>query len=96
MRQAAQLETLPALTRTHNLLSAVEGQIITSPTSKFRDFLNILHSEPSLDHLARKLEEAYSKLVICVTNVMLQVKRWQCLLQCCDDSIKVHPEELDN
>ena len=95
MRQAAQLETLPALTRTRNLLSAVEGQLVTSPTSKFRDFLDILHREPSLDHLARKLEEAYSKFAICVA-VILQVKGWQCLLQCCDDSIKVHPEELDN
>ena len=61
-RQEAQLETLSALTRTRKLLSAVEDQILTNPTSKFRDFLDVLNSEPSLEHLARKLEEAYSEL----------------------------------
>ena len=61
-RQEAQLETLPASTRTRKLLSAIEDQIKTSPVSKFRGFLDILHSEPSLKHLARKLEEAYCKL----------------------------------
>lgn len=61
IRQEAELQTLSASTRAHKILSAVEDQIITSPTSKFRDFLGILHSEPSLEHLARKLEEAYSK-----------------------------------
>ena len=53
MRHKAELETLPAPTRTRKLLSAVEDQIITSPTSKFRDFLYILHSDPSLEHLAK-------------------------------------------
>ena len=61
MRQEAQLETLPAPIRTRKLLSAVEDQILTSPEPKFSDFLYILHSEPSLEHLARKLEEACSK-----------------------------------
>ena len=61
MRQEAELETIPAPTRTRKLLLAVEDQILISPTSKFRDFLYILHSEPSLDHLARKLEEACCK-----------------------------------
>ena len=61
LRQEAELQTLSASTRAHKILSAVEDQIITSPTSKFRDFLDILHSEPSLEHLAKKLEEAYSK-----------------------------------
>ena len=62
LRQEAQLVTLPAPARTHELLSAVEGQIKTSPEPKFRDFLYILHSESSLEHLARKLEEAYGEL----------------------------------
>ena len=61
MRREAELETTPAPMRTRKLLSAVEDQILTSPEPKFRDFLYILHSEPSLDHLARKLEEACSK-----------------------------------
>ena len=64
MRQEAELQTLFASMRTRKLLSAVEDQIITSPTSKFKDFLDILYSEPSLEHLARKLEEAYSKFII--------------------------------
>ena len=51
------------LERNQTLLSAVEQQIITCPTSKFRDFLDILHSELSLQHLAIKLEEAYGKFV---------------------------------
>ena len=70
MRQEAQLETLSAPTRIRKLLSAVEDQIVTSPASKFRDFLDILHSEPSLDHLARKLEEAYSKLKFSASIVL--------------------------
>ena len=60
MKREAELETTPAPTRTHKLLSAVEDQILTSPV-KFGDFLDILHSDPSLDHLARKLEETCSK-----------------------------------
>ena len=74
LRQEAQLETLPAPNRTHKLLSAVEHQIKTSPTAKFRGFLYIHHSDPSLAHLARKLEEAYSKFTfifcVCVTSVV--------------------------
>ena len=61
MRREGELETTPAPTRTRKLLSAVEDQILTSPEPKFRDFLDILHSEPALDHLARKLEETCSK-----------------------------------
>ena len=56
-----EIETLPTPTQTLKLLSAVEDQIITDPTSKFKDFLDILQTEPSLEHLARKLKEAYSK-----------------------------------
>ena len=61
MRREAELETTLAPMRTRKLLSAVEDQILTSPTSKFNNLLYILHSEASLDHLARKLEEAYSE-----------------------------------
>ena len=57
-RQEAQLETLPAPTRTRKLLSAIEDQIKASPASKFRGFLDILHSQPSLEHLARNLEDS--------------------------------------
>ena len=61
VRQEAELQTLSASMRTRKLLSAVEDQIVTSPKPKFADFLDILHSEPSLEHLATKLEETYSK-----------------------------------
>ena len=61
MRQEAELEIIAAPTRIRKLLSAVEDQILTSPKPKFADLLYILHSEPSLEHLATKLEETYSK-----------------------------------
>ena len=51
------------LERNQSLLSAVEQQIITCPTPKFRVFLDILQSESSLQHLAMKLEEAYGRFV---------------------------------
>ena len=58
------IEAFSAPIQTRKLLSAVEDQIISSPESKFRDFLDILHSEPSLEHLARKLEEACSEFTL--------------------------------
>ena len=75
IRREAELETTPAPTRTRKLLSAVEGQILTSPEKKFGDFLYILHSEPALDHLARKLEETCSKLKFSV-SLMLCWMKW--------------------
>ena len=63
-RQEAELQTVPALVRTGKILSAVEDQIKTCPTSKFRDFLDIINSEPSLEHLAEKLEEVYRKFAL--------------------------------
>ena len=55
------IEESSAPIQTRKLLSAVEDQIISSPASKFRNFLNILYGEPSLEHLARKLEEVYGE-----------------------------------
>ena len=73
MRREAELVTSSTSMRTHKLLSAVKDQILTSPVTKFRDLLYILHSDPALDHLARKLEEAYSKLKFSV-SLMLHYK----------------------
>ena len=88
-RQEAELETLSALTQTRKLLSAVEDQILTNPTSKFRDFLDVLNSEPSLEHLARKLEEAYSELkYFLLLMLCLLQENGNALIQCCDDSIR--------
>ena len=44
------------------LLSAVEDQIVGSPTTKFREFLDVLQNEPSLQHLATRLENTHSEL----------------------------------
>ena len=65
MRREVEASSAPMQT-VHKLLSAVEDQIITSPESKFRDFLYVLHSEPSLEHLARKLEGAYGEFILYV------------------------------
>ena len=59
------IEELSAPIQTRKLLSAVEDQIISSPESKFGDFLDILYGEPSLEHLARKLEEVYGEFTCC-------------------------------
>ena len=72
INQEARLEALAAPTRTRKLLSAVENQIVTSPTSKFGDFLDILYNEPSLEHLARKLEEAYSRSKFSVSVLLCE------------------------
>ena len=82
MMREAQLEILPVPTRTRKLLSAVEDQIIISPEPKFRDFLDILHSEPSLEHLARMLEETCSKLKLFVSQVSQQIKGHGMCISC--------------
>ena len=45
------------------LLSAVEYQIMASPATRFREFLDILQNEPSLQDLATKLENTYQELL---------------------------------
>ena len=42
--------------RTVMLLSAVEDQIVTSPATMFREFLDVLQDEPHLHNLAAKLD----------------------------------------
>ena len=44
------------------LLSAVRDQIATSPATKFREFLDVLQNERSLQHLATRLENTRRKL----------------------------------
>ena len=46
-----------------NILSVVEAQIVTSPATKFREFRNVLQNEPSLQHLATRLENTHCELV---------------------------------
>ena len=49
--------------KTEMLLSAVEDQIIVDPATKFREFLDVLQSEPSLQHLATRLEGTHRELI---------------------------------
>ena len=62
LRREAQKQAIEERSKIERLLSAVEGQIMTSPTTKFREFLGILQSEPSLQHLATRLENTYREL----------------------------------
>ena len=45
------------------LLSAIEDQILASPATKFREFLDALQNELSLHHMATRLENTYRELV---------------------------------
>ena len=52
-----------------NILSAVEDQTVASPATKFREFLDVLQNEPSLQHLATRLENTHHKLLgLCTTT----------------------------
>ena len=62
LRMEAQKQGIEERVKIKRLLSAVEGQIMTSPTTKFREFLDVLQSEPSLQHLAARLESTYREL----------------------------------
>ena len=44
------------------VLSAVEDQIVASPATKFKAFLDILQKEPSLRGLAATLESSHREL----------------------------------
>ena len=63
LRMEAQKPATEERVKIERLLSAVEGQIEGSPTTKFREFLDVLQSEPSLQHLATRLENAHCKVV---------------------------------
>ena len=56
LRTEAQKPTARERVKIEELLSAVEKHIMSSPASKFREFVDVLRSEPSLQHLATKLE----------------------------------------
>ena len=57
LREEAQKSAIEERVKIVKLLSAVEKQILTSPTTKFREFLDILQSELSMQHLAKRLAE---------------------------------------
>ena len=69
IRTEAQKPAIPEREKIVNILSAVEDQIIASPVTKFREFLDVLQNEPSLQHLATSLENTHSELEgLCTTT----------------------------
>ena len=64
LRTEAQKPAIGERVKTEMLLSAVEDQIVASPdpATKFREFLDVLQNEPSLQHLATRLENTYHEL----------------------------------
>ena len=63
IRREAHNQAIPKRVKVERLLSAVEDQIVTSPATNFRKFLDVLQSEPPLQHLATRLENTYRELV---------------------------------
>ena len=62
LRRAAHNQAVEGQVKTDRLLSAVENQIMACPATTFDDFLDVLHSEPSLHSLAIKLENTLHEL----------------------------------
>ena len=62
IRREAQKPAIAERVKIVNILSAVEDQIVASPTTKFREFLDVLQDESSLQHLATRLENTYCEL----------------------------------
>ena len=62
LRTEAQKQAVSEQEKIVVLLSAVENQIVASPATKFREFLDVLQNEPSLQHLATRLESTLSEL----------------------------------
>lgn len=58
LRTETQKPEISERVKIEKLLSAVECRLVVSPT-KFRKFLDILQQEPSLKHLAARLEKNY-------------------------------------
>lgn len=58
LRTEAQKPEISERVKIDKVLSAVEGQLRVSPM-KFRELLDILQQEPSLKHLAARLERSY-------------------------------------
>ena len=69
IRTEAQKPAIAERVKIVNILSAVEDQIVASPVTKFREFLDVLQNEPSLQHLATSLENTHRKLLeLCTTT----------------------------
>ena len=62
IRTEAQKQAIAEQVKIEMVLSAVEKQIGISPATKFRVFLDVLQNEPSLQHLAARLQNAHHEL----------------------------------
>ena len=62
LRKETQKQAIEKRDKIVMLLSAVEDQIEANPATKFREFLDVLHNEPSLQHLATRLEDTHREL----------------------------------
>ena len=85
IRIEAQKDAIAERVKTEMLLSAVEAQIVASP-AKFREFLDVLQNEASLQHLATRLENTHHELV----NVLQHMG-----MQATDESAMQVVDELD-
>ena len=59
LRTEAQKPEISEWVKIEKVLSAVERRLVVTPVTKFSEFLDILQQEPSLKHLATRLEESY-------------------------------------
>ena len=65
IRTEAQKPAVAERVKIERLLSAVEDQIVASPATMFREFLDVLQNEPSLQDLATRLENTcHEKLTV--------------------------------
>ena len=62
IRTEAQKPAIVEQVKIEMVLSAVEKQIGISPASTFKQFLDVLQNEPSLQHLAARLQNAHREL----------------------------------
>ena len=63
LRTEAQKQGIEERVKIERLLSAIEAQIESSPNIKFQEFLDVLQNEPSLQHLATRLENTHHNIV---------------------------------
>ena len=71
-RTAAHNQAVEGRVKIEMLLSAVEDQIVASPATNFREFLDILQNELSLQYLATRLENTSRELVGASQHIGLQ------------------------
>ena len=74
IRTEVQKQAIAEREKVGMLLSAVEDQIVAGPATTFREFLEVLQNEPSLQHLATRLENTYHELVGATQHSKVQAR----------------------